>query len=133
MADKRPAKGGAKGLRVKRIYEPPAAGDGYRVLVDRLWPRGIAKEKAAIDMWLKDVSPSDALRKRVHGDPDAWDQFVVDYHAELEREPANAAALSLIERMHKGPVTLLYAARNETHNNAIALKLWLDARARRKG
>lgn len=130
MPAKRGTKSGLAELRVKRIYEPAEAGDGFRVLVDRLWPRGVSKEKAGIDVWLKDISPSDALRRRVHGDPEAWDQFVIDYNAELEREAAQAAAQVLIERLRKGPVTLLYAARNETRNNAVALKAWLEDRAR---
>jgi uncharacterized protein YeaO (DUF488 family) len=112
-------------VRIKRIYEAPAADDGTRVLVDRLWPRGITKEKAALDLWLKDVSPSDALRKRVHGDPDGWRVFLVDYAAELAREPAASAAQQLRELAAKGTVTLLYAARDETQNNAVALRDWL--------
>lgn len=114
------------GFRIKRIYDAPDAADGTRVLVDRLWPRGITKEKAALDLWLKDVSPSDALRKRVHGDPDGWQVFLVDYAAELAREPAASAARQLMEMAAKGPVTLLYAARDETRNNAVALRDWLE-------
>lgn len=120
------ARGKSPTFRVKRIYEAPDAGDGTRVLVDRLWPRGITKEKAALDLWLKDVSPSDALRKRVHGDPDGWRVFLVDYAAELAREPAASAARQLVQMAAKGPVTLLYAARDETHNNAVALRDWLE-------
>ena len=119
-------------VRIKRVYEPPAADDGLRVLVDRLWPRGIAKDKAKIDVWLKDVSPSDALRRRVHADPDAWDAFVLDYAHELAEEPARSAAEDLLGRISSGPVTLLYAARNETRNNAVALRNWLEARLRKK-
>lgn len=114
------------GFRIKRIYDAPDAADCTRVLVDRLWPRGITKEKAALDLWLKDVSPSDALRKRVHGDPDGWQAFLVDYAAELAREPAASAARQLMEMAAKGPVTLLYAARDETRNNAVALRDWLE-------
>lgn len=117
------------GFRIKRIYDAPEATDGTRVLVDRLWPRGITKEKAALDLWLKDVSPSDALRKRVHGDPDGWHAFLVDYAAELAREPAASAARRLLELAATGPVTLLYAARDETHNNAVALRDWLQHHA----
>lgn len=120
------ARGKSPAFRIKRIYDAPEAIDGMRVLVDRLWPRGITKEKAALDMWLKDVSPSDALRKRVHGDPDGWRVFLVDYAAELAREPAASAARQLKEMAAKGPVTLLYAARDETHNNAVALRDWLQ-------
>jgi uncharacterized protein YeaO (DUF488 family) len=115
-------------FRTKRIYEPAAEDDGLRVLVDRLWPRGIAKEKARIDLWLKDIAPSDALRRRFHGDSTKWREFVGAYGAELAQEPARTAAAGLRERLASGPVTLLYAARDETHNNAVALKEWLERR-----
>jgi uncharacterized protein YeaO (DUF488 family) len=118
----------ARQFRLKRVYAPAEPGDGLRVLVDRLWPRGISKDKAHIDLWLKDVSPSDALRRRVHADPRAWDAFVLDYAHELEREPASNAAAELRSHLRKGPVTLLYAARNEEHNNAVALKRLLERR-----
>jgi uncharacterized protein YeaO (DUF488 family) len=115
-------------LRIKRVYEPIAEDDGLRVLVDRLWPRGIAKEKAHIDLWLKEVAPSDGLRRRFHGNPAKWKEFVAAYDAELAREPAHAAAADLRARAHDGAVTLLYAARDEAHNNAVALKEWLTRR-----
>jgi uncharacterized protein YeaO (DUF488 family) len=113
-------------FRVKRIYEPAEDGDGFRVLVDRLWPRGISKEKARIDLWLKDVSPSDDLRRRFHGEPTKWREFVAAYAKELQAEPAQAAAQTLRERARHEPVTLLYAARDEEHNNATALKALLE-------
>jgi uncharacterized protein YeaO (DUF488 family) len=113
-------------LQIKRVYEPAAKTDGFRVLVDRLWPRGIAKEKAQIDLWLKQISPSDALRRLVHDDPTKWDEFVAAYGRELAQEPAKTAAADLRKRVRSEPVTLLYAARNETHNNAVALKDWLE-------
>jgi len=113
-------------VRVKRVYDPAVADDGFRVLVDRLWPRGIAKEKARIDLWLKDVAPSDALRRRFHGHPAQWSEFVAAYARELAQEPAKAAAELLRERIRREPVTLLYAARDEVHNNAVALKEWLE-------
>jgi uncharacterized protein YeaO (DUF488 family) len=112
--------------KIKRIYEPADPGDGARVLVDRLWPRGVAKDRAAIDLWLKDISPSDALRNRFHGKPEDWDAFRAAYAAELEGEPAQAAVKTLREQLRQGPVTLLYAARDEDHNNAAALKAWLE-------
>jgi len=118
----------ARQFRLKRVYAPAEAGDGLRVLVDRLWPRGISKGKARIDLWLKDIAPSDALRRRVHADPSAWDAFVLDYAHELAREPAHGAAGELRKHLRKGPVTLLYAARDETHNNAVALKRLLEKR-----
>ena len=113
-------------IPLKRIYAPPDAGDGTRILVDRLWPRGIARDKARIDFWLKDVAPSDALRKRFHGNPDDWDAFCAAYFAELEEPAAQAAAKDLLARLRKGPVTLLYAARDERRNNAVALRAWLE-------
>ena len=113
-------------LALKRIYEPPDASDGTRILVDRLWPRGIARDKARIDLWLKEVAPSDALRKRFHGKPDDWDAFCAAYFAELENPPAEAAAKDLLDRLRKGPFTLLYAARDQRRNNAVALRAWLE-------
>jgi uncharacterized protein YeaO (DUF488 family) len=113
-------------LSLKRVYEPPDPGDGARILVDRLWPRGIAKEKAGIDLWLKDIAPSDALRKRFHGKPQDWDAFCAAYFSELQGTAAQAAAQKLFDHLRDGPVTLLYAARNEQQNNAVALKAWLE-------
>ena len=121
-----PPKKETGGFRIKRVYAPAAADDGLRVLVDRLWPRGIAKEKARIDLWLKDIAPSEALRRRFHGEPSKWQEFVAAYDGELRREPASTAVASLREHLRNQPVTLLYAARNETHNNAVALKAWLE-------
>jgi uncharacterized protein YeaO (DUF488 family) len=112
-------------FRIKRIYEPASKDDGLRVLVDRLWPRGIAKQKAHIDLWLRDLSPSDALRRTLHADPDKWDDFVKAYGRELKQEPARTAFADLRKLPRRQPVTLLYAARDEAHNNAVALKRWL--------
>jgi len=112
----------AAALRIKRIYQPAAKTDGLRVLVDRLWPRGIAKAKAQIDLWLKDVSPSDALRHKFHNHPESWSAFVTAYRRELKQEPASSALDELRALVRKQPVTLLYAARDETHNNAVALQ-----------
>jgi uncharacterized protein YeaO (DUF488 family) len=113
-------------FRIKRVYEPPDAADGFRVLVDRLWPRGLSRERAKIDLWLKEVAPSDSLRRRFHGDPSAWGDFKTAYYAELEQAPAQPAVLELLDRLRHGPVTLLFAARDESRNNAVALKEWLD-------
>lgn len=113
-------------LALKRVYDKPGPRDGTRILVDRLWPRGIARDKARIDLWLKDVAPSDALRKRFHAKPDEWDAFRAAYEVELEGAAAQAAAKELLDRLRKGPVTLLYAARDERRNNAVALKAWLE-------
>jgi uncharacterized protein YeaO (DUF488 family) len=118
----------AKTIKVKRIYEAPADSDGTRILVDRLWPRGIAKAKAKVDLWLKDIAPSDALRKRFHGHPEDWDEFRKAYAAELKQ--AGEAVKELRGHMRKGTVTLLYAARDEEHNNAVALKRWVGRRSK---
>lgn len=126
MTSMRSSKEAIRRLRIKRVYEPSAQDDGLRVLVDRLWPRGIAKEKACIDLWLKDIAPSDALRRLIHGDPTKWDEFVAAYQRELAQEPARTVAASLHERLLSQPVTLLYAARNEIRNNAVVLKEWLE-------
>ena len=113
-------------LHIKRVYDPPADGDGMRVLVDRLWPRGISREKGRIDQWLRDIAPSDDLRKRFHAKPDESPAFRTAYVQELEQDAAREAVVLLRQLQKKGPVTLLYAARDETHNNATALKAWLD-------
>jgi uncharacterized protein YeaO (DUF488 family) len=115
-------------LRIKRVYNPPNSGDGGRVLVDRLWPRGLSRERARIDMWLKEIAPSDALRRRFHGNPAAWEDFKAAYFAELQQPPAQPAIRDLLERLSREPVTLLFAARDETRNNAVALKEWLEER-----
>jgi len=117
-------------LRIKRIYQAPEPTDGARILVDRLWPRGVSKASAGIDLWLKDLSPSDALRKRFHGHPDDWEEFRSAYAEELKGEAAQAAVATLREQMAKGPVTLLYAAKDEVRNNAAALKAWLERHPR---
>ncbi len=116
-------------VRIKRVYDAPEASDGMRILVDRLWPRGIAKEKARIDLWLKDISPSDDLRRRFHARPESWDEFRTLYAEELEGDAGRIAAAELRRHITEGPVTLLYAARDEKHNNAAALKLWLEENA----
>jgi uncharacterized protein YeaO (DUF488 family) len=126
MTGESPARNKAERFRVKRVYAPAADDDGMRVLVDRLWPRGLTKEKARIDLWLKEIAPSDALRRLVHGDPAKWDAFVAAYAQELARDPAKAAAARLRKLAREQPVTLLYAARDEIHNNAVALEEWLE-------
>ena len=113
-------------LTVKRVYDAPAPGDGTRILVDRLWPRGVAKDR--IELWLKDLAPSDALRHEFHSHPDRWDEFCAAYAAELGGPSAQAALATLAAERRKGPVALLYAAKDEKRNNAQALRLWLDGR-----
>jgi uncharacterized protein YeaO (DUF488 family) len=115
-------------FRLKRVYLPPDAADGSRVLVDRLWPRGLSRERAQIDLWCRELAPSAALRRRLHGDPGAWDTFKTAYWAELTQPEAEAAARDLVDRLCRGPVTLLFAARDEKRNNAVAVKEWLDRR-----
>src|SRR5215813_1000369 len=104
-------------LRIKRVYDPPDTADGVRVLVDRLWPRGLSRERAQIDLWLKEIAPSDAVRRRFHGDPAAWEDFKTAYYAELEEAHTQLAIRDLLERRSREPVTLLFAARDETRNN----------------
>jgi len=118
----------ARLIKLKRVYEAPAASDGTRILVDRLWPRGIAKTKAKVDLWLKDIAPSDALRKRFHGHPEDWDEFRKAYVVELKQ--AGEAVKELRGHLRKSTVTLLYAARDVEHNNAVALKQWLGRKLR---
>lgn len=106
-------------ISIKRVYEIPDSTDGTRVLVDRLWPRGIAKEEAKIDLWLKDVAPSTELRKWFGHDPEKWSDFIGRYRAELEN---NSALAELYKLSRNGKVTLIYAAKDEIHNNAAALR-----------
>ncbi|MGO9544546.1 MAG: DUF488 domain-containing protein [Rhodomicrobium sp.] len=112
-------------LQIKRVYAVADAGDGLRVLVDRLWPRGLTKEKARIDLWLKEIAPSNDLRARFHGNPALWDEFNAAYARELAAEPARSAAEALLGRLRERDVTLLYAARDEERNNAAALRDYL--------
>ena len=123
--------GTALTIAVKRIHEPVGPGDGARFLVDRLWPRGVSKEKAALAAWLKPLAPSDALRKAYHGESAvsdaAWDAFRRAYFAELDAggEEARGVLFVLDAAANAGPVTLLYAAKNAERNNAVALRQWL--------
>src|SRR5882757_7339214 len=103
---------------VKRIYEPPAPDDGQRVLVDRIWPRGLRKEDAALTLWLKDVAPSDELRKWFGHEPARWADFQERYRVELKGNGEAVAQLRGL--LSKGKVTLLYGAHDEAHNNAVA-------------
>ncbi len=110
-------------IRIKRVYEPPSAEDGFRVLVDRLWPRGLRKETAAIDLWAPEVAPSRELRQWFAHRPERWVGFRERYRQELMASPA--AWLPLLERARQNPITLLFAARDETHNNAAVLQEFL--------
>lgn len=113
-------------LRVRRVYEPPDPADGYRVLVDRLWPRGLTKEAAHLDAWLRDLAPSDELRRWFAHDPARWPAFRERYRAELLASPHRAQLDELAHRARHGPVTLLYAARDAAHNNVVVLAEVLD-------
>jgi uncharacterized protein YeaO (DUF488 family) len=106
-------------IAVKRIYEAPAKADGQRVLVDRIWPRGIAKTDAALTLWLRDIAPSDELRQWFGHDPERWAEFRKRYSAELDANDEAVAELRGLLR--KGKVTLLYGAHEAAHNNAVAL------------
>jgi uncharacterized protein YeaO (DUF488 family) len=114
----------AHGLRVKRVYAPPEASDGQRVLVDRLWPRGMTKERARVDLWLRDIAPSDALRRWFGHEVGRWPEFERRYWKELEGNVGPVARLEALAR--EGPVTLLFGARDEEHNQAVALKEYLE-------
>lgn len=114
-------------IKIKRIYEPSSENDGYRILVDRLWPRGISKEKAGIDMWAKCISPSTELRKEFNHELNKMSEFRNKYTYELE---TNNEALEFIEHLkeivQEENVTLLFAAKNETVNHAVILKEWIE-------
>ena len=107
-------------IKIKRAYLEPEAGDGTRILVDRLWPRGLTKEKARIDLWLKNVAPSTELRKWFGHDIEKWEEFKNRYLAELNENKESMAILK--EQLNKGNVTLIFGARDELHNEAIILK-----------
>ncbi|KXK04183.1 MAG: hypothetical protein UZ17_ACD001000878 [Acidobacteria bacterium OLB17] len=106
-------------LTIKRAYEPAARSDGKRILIDRLWPRGISKDKAKIDLWMKEIAPSTELRKWFGHDPEKWKEFQTRYKAELK---ANRELLdTILEMAEAGPVTLVYSAKDEEHNDAVVL------------
>ena len=111
-------------IKIKRVYEKPSKEDGLRILVDRLWPRGLTKQKAAIDLWLKEIAPTTELRKWFAHDPKKWIEFKKKYLQELKE---NKEQISIIkERLKQGPVTLVYAARNEEYNEAQVLEELLN-------
>jgi uncharacterized protein YeaO (DUF488 family) len=107
-------------IKLKRVYDPPDRRDGKRVLVDRLWPRGITKEDAAVDLWLREIAPSNELRKWFGHDPGRWQEFRKRYRTELEEKADLVHELSNAAR--KGTVTLLYSAKDTEHNNAVVLR-----------
>jgi uncharacterized protein YeaO (DUF488 family) len=115
-------------IQVKRAYEEPSHGDGLRVLVDRLWPRGLSKARSSVDLWLKDLAPSTTLRRWFNHDPAKWAEFKRRYAQELDAKRATVAAL--VGAVRRGKVTLLFSARDEEHNNAVALQGYLAERRR---
>jgi uncharacterized protein YeaO (DUF488 family) len=113
-------------IRLKRAYEAAEPTDGLRVLVDRLWPRGLRKEEAGVDLWLKEIAPSTELRRWFGHDPARWEVFRRKYQEELQERPELLRTLR--EALHRGPVTLLFAARDEEHNNAVVIKGALEGK-----
>jgi uncharacterized protein YeaO (DUF488 family) len=111
-------------IKVKRAYVQPAPEDGFRVLVERLWPRGLKKEAVALDLWLKDVAPSPELRRWFGHDPARWEEFCRRYWIELAQRPAPVKGLR--EKLRQGQVTLVYGSRDQEHNAAMALKAFLE-------
>jgi uncharacterized protein YeaO (DUF488 family) len=110
--------------KIKRVYEKPAKEDGFRILADRLWPRGLTKEKASVDLWLKEIAPSTELRKWFGHDPEKWNEFQKKYVAELKKNKETVSILK--EKIKEGPVTILYGARDQVHNEALVILDFLD-------
>lgn len=117
------------GIAIKRVYEKPEKKDGTRILVDRLWPRGLTKEKAKVALWLKEVAPSTELRKWFAHDPAKWKEFQVRYREELKEKQEELALI--IKEAAKGQVTLVYGAKDETHNDAMVLQETLSRRLKK--
>jgi uncharacterized protein YeaO (DUF488 family) len=113
-------------LAIKRVYEPVSAKDGYRILVDRLWPRGLSKERAAVDLWLKDIAPSTELRQWFGHDPGKWNEFRKKYSAELAAHADGIAQILALAKRRR--VTLVYGARDTEHNDAVVLLDYLESR-----
>ncbi|MBS0423250.1 MAG: DUF488 domain-containing protein [Proteobacteria bacterium] len=111
-------------ILLKRAYESPEPSDGFRILVDRLWPRGVSKDAAQIDWWFKDIAPSTSLRKWFGHDPLKWDEFRNRYFQELDQNPV--AVGQLVEHLRRGTVTLVYGAKDKAHSHALALKTYLE-------
>ncbi|MGQ0812357.1 MAG: DUF488 domain-containing protein [Nitrospiraceae bacterium] len=118
-------------IRIKRVYSKPSLRDGMRILIDRVWPRGLSKERAHIVEWQKELAPSDQLRKWFGHDPAKWNEFRRRYRSELTRSGQLEAARELIRESRRKTFTLVYGAADEEHNQAVALKEWLDELSRR--
>lgn len=116
----------ASNVRLKRAYEPPARNDGARILIDRLWPRGVKKDDAALDQWAKDLAPSTALRKWFGHDPERWQEFRIRYAEEVRQHSEQLTQLRALARTR--PITLVYSAHDEVHNDATALRDFLLGR-----
>ncbi len=112
-------------LKLKRVYDAPKSSDGFRILVDRLWPRGLSKSSATIGLWLKEIAPSANLRKWFGHDPSKWTQFRDRYFRELDNNPE--AVEQLRKHLGRGTVTLVYSAKDQEHNNAAVLKQYLES------
>jgi uncharacterized protein YeaO (DUF488 family) len=113
-------------IKIKRIYEPPSAGDGFRILVDRLWPRGLSKEKAKVDLWLREVSPSNELRKWYGHDPEKWAEFKRKYLEEIKGKKMELDLLR--QKAKRGTLTFLFSSKEEKLNNAAALKDFVESK-----
>jgi uncharacterized protein YeaO (DUF488 family) len=120
----------ASNVRLKRAYEPPEKKDGARILVDRLWPRGVSKEEARLDEWIKEIAPSGELRTWFGHDPQRWDEFRKRYRSELEEH--SETLKDLRRRAREGPITLVYSARDEIHNDAAVLRNVILGRAEKE-
>jgi uncharacterized protein YeaO (DUF488 family) len=117
-------------IKLKRAYDPPSKSDGLRILVERLWPRGVSKEKADVQLWLKEIAPSTELRKWYQHEPSKWEEFQKRYRNELSKK---GDLIEEIERLAaKGPVTFIYAARDEDRNSALVLKNYIESRRRQR-
>jgi uncharacterized protein YeaO (DUF488 family) len=107
-------------IQIKRAYREASDNDGFRILIDRLWPRGVSKEKLKIDLWLKEIAPSNELRKSFGHDPQKWEEFQAKYREELKEKKEQVVQIKKIEQK-EGNLTLIYAAKDEKHNNAVVL------------
>jgi uncharacterized protein YeaO (DUF488 family) len=114
---------------VKRIYDKPRGNDTFRILIDRLWPRGLSKNEVKVDLWEKDIAPSDSLRKWFSHDPKRWHKFKARYFEELEKN--DESLNTILDKVKKESVTLLYGAKDEKFNNAVALKEYLDKKTKK--
>ena len=114
-------------IQTKRVYDKPSKGDGYRVLVDRLWPRGLTKEKAHVDLWMKEIAPSDELRKWFHHEEQNWPEFEKKYKAELTKNKEQFNELKKLAK-ERGNITLVYGSKDEEHNQAVILAQMLQGK-----